>query len=73
MNTYRILPGRGADGPTLFRYHSWDDTAPEAIAQKCNTHPVLWALAEELAAESAMGGALRLSVAIALGQAEVSP
>lgn len=72
MNTYRILPD-GDNELTLWRYTAWDDEHPEAVAQKCATHPVLWALAEELAGDTSLGGALRLSVAIALDQPAVAP
>jgi hypothetical protein len=72
MSTWSIARD-GEDEPTLWSYRSWDDPRPVAIAQRCATHPVLWALAEALVADTAAGRDLRLDVATALDARPQSP
>lgn len=70
--SWQIAPD-GDNEPTLWRHRSWDDPQPEAVAQRCDTHPVLWALAELLVAYGPTGATVRAAVDAALAGREVSP
>lgn len=70
--SWAIAPD-GDNEPTLWQHRTWDDPQPEAVAQRCDTHPVLWALAELLVADTPAGRDLRDDVLAALAGREVSP
>lgn len=61
-----------ANEPTLWRWRTWDDPQPAPVARRGATHPVMWALAELLVADTPAGRELRDDVLSALAGREVA-